>query len=114
MVKTPRFHHRGQRFNICSGVKIRQGAQSRGKKEIDESLLIELINKRLTGNEISKHLGISRRTLYNRLNLLNLKLNTDPTFNINAFDNIDNEEKSIYNGNINLKQDTNYVFYRYK
>ena len=68
------------------------------KKEIDDSLLIELINKRLTGNEISKHLGISRRTLYNRLNLLNLKLNMDPTFNINAFDNIDNEEKSYWIG----------------
>lgn len=67
------------------------------KKILKEEIEV-LIKKRLSGKDISKELGITRKTLYNKMEKYGLKLDTSPRFNIDVFDNIDTEEKAYWLG----------------
>lgn len=70
---------------------------SKEKKILREEIEL-LIKERLSGEEIAKKLGITRRTLYNKMEKFGLRLNTSPRFNIFAFDTIDSEEKAYWLG----------------
>ena len=68
-------------------------------KDIKKEDIENLISLKLSGHEIADKLNISRKTLYNKMNLFGLKLNTtEPYFDINIFDNIDTEEKAYWLG----------------
>lgn len=68
-------------------------------KDIKKEEIEKLISLNLTGHEIAERLNISRKTLYNKMDIFGLKLNTaQPYFDINIFDSIDVEEKAYWLG----------------
>lgn len=67
-------------------------------KEIAKERIEELIKQRLTGKEISEILGITRRTLYNKMEKFDLHLDTSPRFDTTVFDIIDSEYKAYWLG----------------
>lgn len=70
------------------------------KKVIEKTVVEQLISEKKTGDEISKILGICRKTLYNYLNKwgLNLSKNIGSDIDDTVFDVIDTEEKSYWLG----------------
>lgn len=67
-------------------------------KEVAKERIEELIKQRLTGKEIASILGITRRTLYNKMEKFGIHLDTSPRFNISVFDIIDSEYKAYWLG----------------
>lgn len=68
------------------------------EKNITKEEIMSLIKKRLFGKDIAKELGITRRTLYNKMEKFGIKLDTSPRFNTSIFDTIDSEEKAYWLG----------------
>lgn len=68
------------------------------EKKITKEEIESLIKKRLFGKDIANQLGITRRTLYNKMEKFGLRLDTSPRFNVNVFDIIDCEEKAYWLG----------------